>query len=169
MKGANRAPRYRTIDDMGDIPLPDLLNRHAVVVMWVIDSMIPQAIELGARWGLKYATVGFYWTKYRPSGKEHIGLGYYTRANPEQAWIWTRGNGLPVRNFSVRRWLHAPVGGHSVKPQESYARLETLFGDVSRADVFARIVRPGWDAYGDEIDGRDITEAIVARTARKDG
>lgn len=163
IKGAGRAPKYRTIEDMARVNLPAILAKDAVVILWVIDSMLPQAMELVKAWNLKFVTVGLYWTKHKPSGKEHLGTGYYTRANPEQAWILRQGKGLRVIGKGrVRRWLHAPVGKHSEKPDEAYARLEELFGDVRRADVFARKRRPGWDAIGNEIDGKDINDAIAA-------
>jgi N6-adenosine-specific RNA methylase IME4 len=89
-----------------------------------------------------------------------MGTGYYTRANPEQCWILRKGKGIKRVSASVRRWLHAPVGAHSAKPQEFYDRVVALFGDVPRLDVFARDTRPGWTCVGNEIDGLDIVEAL---------
>jgi N6-adenosine-specific RNA methylase IME4 len=159
--GARMAP-YGTLTmaEMTVLPMQRLLAQDAVALLWVIDSMLPHAMRCVDAWGLSFRTVGWYWTKVRPSGKEHIGLGYYTRANPEQCWIATRGAGLPRVSRSVRRWLHAPSGAHSEKPDAFYAAVETLFGDVPRVDVFARKQRPGWDAIGNEIDGRDIREVL---------
>lgn len=41
---------------------------------------------------------------------------------------------------------------HSRKPDEAYAFLEALTPKARRADLFARQRRPGWDAWGDELD-----------------
>lgn len=161
--GDGRAPPYRTQhgDWIASLPITRLLADDAVVLLWVTDPMIPLALRCLDAWGLKYKTVGFYWTKEKPSGKEHIGTGYYTRANPEQCWIATRGRGLHRESAAVRRWLHAPVGDHSVKPDEFYRRVEQLFGDVRRVDVFARRPRAGWDVIGEEIDGNDISDVLT--------
>lgn len=164
-KRANREVPYETmtIDDLAATDICSLLAPDAVVLLWVIDPMLPHAMKVVNAWGLKYATVGFYWTKFRPSGREHIGTGYYTRANPEQAWLLVRGKGLPRVDQSVRRWLHAPVGAHSAKPDEFFDRASRLFGAVSKVEVFARKHRPGWDALGREIDGRDIRHVAGSR------
>lgn len=158
-----RLPPYPTLTtaDLARLPIGNVLAPDAVVLLWVIDPMLPQAMRCLEAWGLQFRTVGFYWTKSRPSGKDHVGLGYYTRANPEQCWIAVRGRGIPRASMSVRRWLHAPTGGHSEKPDEFYARVEALFGDVPRIDVFARRPRPGWTSMGNEIDGQDIREALA--------
>ena len=159
--GARMAP-YGTLttSDIAGLPIKNILEPNAVVLLWVIDSMLPQAMRCLDQWGLSFRTVGFYWTKVRPSGKEHIGMGYYTRANPEQCWIATRGKGIQRVSASVRRWMHSPSGAHSEKPDEFYNRVETLFGNVSRVDIFARKTRAGWTAIGNEIDGRDIRDVL---------
>ena len=45
----------------------------------------------------------------------------------------------------------APVREHSRKPDEFYRRVER-YCDGPFADLFARERRPGWDAWGDQID-----------------
>jgi N6-adenosine-specific RNA methylase IME4 len=41
---------------------------------------------------------------------------------------------------------------HSRKPHAAYALVEALYPDARRLDVFSREYRPGWDAYGDQVD-----------------
>ena len=149
-----------TIAEIASLPVRDLLAPDAVILLWVTDPLLPRALEVVRAWGLTFKTVGFYWTKRKPSGAEHLGGGYYTRANPEQCWILTRGKGVSRADRSVRRLLAAPVRAHSEKPDLFYTEVERLFGNVPRVDVFARRKRDGWDALGDEIDGRDIHDAI---------
>ena len=161
-KGEGRSPRYprMTIAEIASLPVRDLLAPDAVILLWVTDPLLPRALEVVRAWGLTFKTVGFYWTKRKPSGAEHLGGGYYTRANPEQCWILTKGKGVSRADRSVRRLLAAPVRAHSEKPDLFYTEVERLFGNVPRVDVFARRQRDGWDALGDEIDGRDIHDAI---------
>jgi N6-adenosine-specific RNA methylase IME4 len=47
--------------------------------------------------------------------------------------------------------IYAPVREHSRKPDEMYARIERLFGDIPRIELYAREQRPGWTAWGDQI------------------
>lgn len=150
-----------TTSDIGALRVGNIMAPDSVLMVWVIDSMLPQALQCIEQWGYTYKTVGFYWTKVKPSGKEHIGLGYYTRSNPEQCWIATRGKGLARSSRSVRRWLHAPCGDHSEKPDVFYRKVEELFGPQKRVDIFARKPREGWDVIGNEIDGKDIREVLV--------
>lgn len=161
-KGEDRSPDYArmTISDLCELPISSVLADNAVVLLWVIDPMLPHALEVVNAWGLTFKTVGFYWVKHKPSGAEHMGGGYYTRANPEQVWICTKGKGLPRKNSSVRRVLNAPVGKHSEKPALFFDRVLDLFGEVKRADIFARSKRPGWTCMGNEIDGLDIRDSL---------
>lgn len=164
MKGEDRSPPYprMTLDRIKELPIFDLLQKDAVVLLWVTDPLLYQAMEVVKSWGLSFKTVAFYWTKSKPSGKEHMGGGYYTRANPEQCWLLTKGKGLPRLSRSVRRWIHAPVRTHSEKPEEFFMRVEKLFGsEVERLELFARVLRPGWIVMGNEIDGNDILLSLT--------
>jgi N6-adenosine-specific RNA methylase IME4 len=40
---------------------------------------------------------------------------------------------------------------HSRKPDATHARIEKLFGDVSRLELFAREERSGWDVWGNQV------------------
>jgi N6-adenosine-specific RNA methylase IME4 len=40
---------------------------------------------------------------------------------------------------------------HSKKPQEVRNRIELLFGDLPRIELFARQTSPGWDVWGNEV------------------
>ena len=49
---------------------------------------------------------------------------------------------------------------HSKKPDEIRDRIVELCGNVPRIELFARSKADGWDSLGNEINGRDIREAI---------
>lgn len=169
------------LDDMKRLPVPSIAASRSVLLMWSIDPMLPQALELMDAWGFEYKTVGFYWVKLNKSTPvtfeenrfiRHsvspsksvffMGLGYYTRANPEVCLLGTRkkdrekrvvGGGIPVMDKGVPRLIVSPVGRHSEKPDEARSRIERLFGDVKRVELFARSRRPGWDVWGNEVEG----------------
>jgi N6-adenosine-specific RNA methylase IME4 len=78
-----------------------------------------------------------------------IGCGYWTRANPEQCLLATRGH-PSRRSRGVRKLVVAPRREHSRKPDEIYERIEALC-DGPYLEMFARHSRPGWAAWGTEV------------------
>jgi N6-adenosine-specific RNA methylase IME4 len=118
--------------------------------------MIPQALELVTAWGFTYKTIAFYWAKLNRSHAEgkftqrdfFTGMGYWTRANPEQCILATRGR--PVRrSMSVRKLIISPRREHSRKPDEAYERIEQLVPGPY-LDLFGRASRPNWTTWGDQ-------------------
>ena len=51
---------------------------------------------------------------------------------------------------------------HSKKPDAIRNRIVELCGDLPRIELFAREISERWDCLGNEIDGRDIREAVEA-------
>lgn len=127
-----------------------------VLFMWVTDPFLEKGFEVIKAWGFQYKTVGFYWAKTSGEGFLScdrgwpIGTGYWTRANPEQCLLATRGS--PKRlNADVRKLIVSPRREHSRKPDEIYERIERLCAGPY-LELFARQRREGWDAWGDQVD-----------------
>ncbi len=139
---------YKAIAELcvGQFAAPD-----CVLFMWATDPLMPTAVNLMKWWGFAYKTVGFTWVKQTPRGKQwHMGLGYWTRANPEMCLLGTIGR--PRRkSAAVRQLITAPIREHSRKPDEIYERIEALV-DGPYCELFARQRRPGWECFGDEVD-----------------
>lgn len=168
-KGEGRSAKqhYQVMDlqAIKDLPVASISEGRSTLCMWAIDPMLPQALEVMAAWGFEYKTVVFYWVKEnKRSSGFFMGGGYYTRANPEICILGSRkkfsigplrirGGGLARVRKDIRRLIVSPVGRHSEKPEEARIRLEQLFGDVSRVELFARSRRPGWDAWGNQVEG----------------
>lgn len=111
--------------------------------------------------GFNYKTVAFTWAKQTKDAKGwSIGLGYWTRCNPEQCLLFTRGNPRR-RSASVRQLVVAPRREHSRKPDEIYDRIETLI-DGPYVELFARQRREGWSSWGNQLDVR----TSIASTGR---
>jgi N6-adenosine-specific RNA methylase IME4 len=151
-----------TLPELQALPVLHLAAQNCVLLMWAIDSMLPEAIELGRRWGFAFKTVGFYWAKERrdprprnrhppPAHRQFpLGMGHWTRGNPEQCLLFTLGT--PERlSAGVRKLIVAPRREHSRKPDEQYAAIEALCPGPY-AELFARTTRPGWDAWGNQTD-----------------
>jgi N6-adenosine-specific RNA methylase IME4 len=152
-----------TMAQLRDLPVNHLAAPDCALFMWAIDPMLPEAIELGRHWGFDYKTVAFYWAKTRrvgsKRGEDHedfadklfpMGTGYWTRANPEQCLLFTRGR--PKRlSRAVRKLIVSPRQEHSRKPDDTHERIEALV-EGPYLELFARAPRPGWDVWGNQTD-----------------
>lgn len=146
-----------SIDDIKSMNVESSAAADCVLFLWTTDPMLPIALEVIDSWGFIYKTVGFYWAKTLYSctddepllpGHFPIGTGYWTRANPEQCLLATRGH--PKRqNADVRKLIVSPRREHSRKPDEIYDRIERLCAGPY-LEMFARSTRPGWDSLGNQ-------------------
>lgn len=134
-----------------------LMDPSSVLLLWGTWPNLPDTMRVMAEWGYKYKTVALVWAKQQKKGAGwHMGLGYYTRANTEFLLLGTKGKPLPRYSKAVPQLLVARLREHSQKPLEQYERIERLFGDVPRLELFARHVQPGWSAFGHGVTG-DMT------------
>jgi len=78
--------------------------------------------------------------------------GNHTRANTEDLLIATCGAGLERASASIKQVVYSCLGEHSEKPWEVRRRLELLYGDVSRVELFARESWTGWDRWGNQCE-----------------
>ncbi|WP_369795032.1 XF1762 family protein [Serratia sp. H1n] len=76
-----------------------------------------------------------------------------------------RGAGLERADAAVKQIIYAPISQHSTKPWEARQRLERLYGDVSRIELFSRCDVPGWDHWGNECPQSNI--ALTPETFSK--
>ncbi|HGJ5884476.1 MT-A70 family methyltransferase, partial [Arsenophonus sp.] len=49
------------------------------------------------------------------------------------------------------------LGEHSQKPKEVHYRLEKLYGEVKRIELFARDKVQGWDLWGNEAPENNVS------------
>jgi len=126
------------------------LAPDCVLFLWVTDPMLEHGLDLINQMGFTYKTVAFTWIKKTRHGRDHVGMGYYTRANPEMCLLATRGKVLPRKSKSVRQLLVSPLREHSRKPDEVYERIEALF-DGPYVEMFARTQRNNWHCIGDQV------------------
>lgn len=149
-RSAERHYGCMTIDDITALPVASWAADDAVLLLWTTKPMLPRALEVIGAWGFTYKTIGFTWTKTTAAGDRFpIGMGFWTRANPEPCLLATRG--APKRkSAAVAELIISPRREHSRKPDEAYERIEALV-DGPYLEMFARHRRPGWDAWGDEV------------------
>lgn len=146
-----------TLDEMRALPVGDVAAPDCLLVMWVVSSHIPQAIELAEAWGFTYRSLGPVWFKQRhPDQAElfaddpicDLGMGYWFRQQTEIALVFGRGS--PKRlNADVRQAIFAPRREHSRKPDDVRHRIERLVAGPY-LEMFARQAPAGWVAWGNE-------------------
>lgn len=100
-----------------------------------------------------------------------MGMGNYTRSNAENVLVAVKGKGIPRLQADIKQMILAPIGAHSAKPEECRRRLERLYGDVPRIELFSRGDDPAWHHWGNECDSSVILRPgeahRVARTVVK--
>ncbi len=92
------------------------------------------------------------------------GPGHYSHSNIELCLLGAKGS-LDVNCLSVHQVVLSPINKakHSRKPTEVRKRIEKLCNSQSRIELFCtepEIRDQGWLPVGNEIDGKDIRDAL---------
>lgn len=141
-----------TLEDICDLPVFKMVNDNAALFLWAVWPRIFDARLVIQAWGFEYKTLAWEWVKLNPSGIGfHMGMGHYTRANPEPCLLAVKGS-MPVATKGERNLLITPVREHSQKPNEQYAKVDRLYPDTHRLELFARRKWDGWDVWGNEVE-----------------
>ena len=120
-------------------------SENCLLFMWTGSPVMDQAILLGRSWGFIYVTVGFVWDKCRPNP------GFYTMSECELCLTFRRGKIPKPRGArNIRQLIRCKRTRHSEKPDEARERIELMFPEQSKIELFAREKYPGWDVWGSE-------------------
>lgn len=152
--GRNAVSHYDCLDadKLARLPVGDLAASDCALFLWAVDPLLHRAMDLIRAWGFEFKTVGFYWVKLNAKARHEAdyftGLGYWTRANPEQCLMATRGK--PMRRAKdVRRLVVEGRREHSRKPDCVRERIERLVAGPY-FELFARETKLGWDCWGNQ-------------------
>lgn len=148
---------------LADIPVTEVCAQDCALFMWVVDSHIDQAIDLGRAWGFDLKTRAFTWRKLTAAGTARIGMGYWTRKQTEMCLLFTRGK-VKRLDKGVREIIDAPRREHSRKPDEQYERIERLVAGPY-LELFARQAWPGWSAWGNQVGALEVGKPAVTPPA----
>lgn len=135
-----------SLDEIKALEVSGLATDDAVLFLWTTSPKLAESLEVLASWGFVYRTC-WVWVKDR------IGMGYYARQRHELVLIATRGS-IPVPIPSARpdSVLEAPRGKHSAKPAEAYERIEAMYPEYRKVELFSRTPREGWAAWGNQCE-----------------
>jgi N6-adenosine-specific RNA methylase IME4 len=155
-KGKGRSPEAyydcMSLADIKGLPVGEWAADDCVLLLWATDPLLQKAFEIIEAWGFTYKTVGFYWAKTKkpePFYNERsffMGLGFWTRANPELCLLATHGSPRR-RRADVPKLIVSPRREHSRKPDEVYDRIEALC-EGPYLEMFARSSRSAWCSWG---------------------
>jgi N6-adenosine-specific RNA methylase IME4 len=132
-----------TIGAISALPVGHLTAEDAHLWLWVTNADVFAQAAVMAAWGFSYRSC-LTWIKPR------FGLGPYLRNQTEHLLLGVRGR-APIQFRSQGSWFYAPVQEHSHKPEEQYAIVERC-SPGPYLELFARRTRPGWDAWGNEVE-----------------
>lgn len=140
--------------DIARLPVGDLADpAGSLLFMWATFPMLEDALEVIKAWGFTYKTIGFTWAKLNPKSETpFFGVGYYTKSNAEPCLLATRGPVIKPAVNTVSSLILSPRREHSRKPDEQYERIEAMYPDLKKIELFARRKRQGWQSWGNQIE-----------------
>ncbi|MDE6434999.1 MAG: DNA methyltransferase [Lachnospiraceae bacterium] len=148
------------LEDIQNLPVSEIAASDCVLFLWVTFPLLREGLDTLRQWGFLYKTCAFNWVKRNKRAESwFMGLGYWTRSCSEICLLGTKGKPKRISK-SVPQICDARIMEHSRKPDEIRERIVELCGDLPRIELFARRQYEGWDCLGNEIDGRDIREAL---------
>jgi N6-adenosine-specific RNA methylase IME4 len=125
--------------------VPSISADDSVLGLWATVPMLPQAMEVMAKWQFTYKS-HYIWLK------DKVGHGYWNRNKHEIFLIGTRGNVIaPAPGTQWQSVIEAAVGAHSAKPEIFFEMIETYYPTVPKIELNCRgPARANWEAWGDE-------------------
>lgn len=156
-RGAEKHYPCMSTEEIVRFQIPRVAD-DSLLFLWRVASMPWDALRVAKAWGFEPKSE-IVWVKGSVKDGElvpRIGMGRYVRNCHETALVCSRGRGLDViANHGVPSVFVAPRGKHSAKPDEFRALVDKLcHGPV--AELFARTEWPGWDCFGNNVNGRRV-------------
>lgn len=154
-----------TLEQISALNVADIAADDCILFLWTTSPKLEEAFAVIRAWGFKYITSAVW-------DKELIGQGFYFRIQHEFLLICERGETLgvlmaedhellllckrgkppqPAPSDRLSSVMRERKTTHSTKPQIAYERIEQMYPNARKAELFARNRREGWDAWGDEV------------------
>lgn len=133
-----------TTDEIATYAFPRAAS--SVLYLWATAPKLLDALIVMEAWGYTYKSNAVW-------DKERIGMGYWFRGQHELLLVGTRGRDCHPPQPQDRRpsIIRERRGRHSTKPVEVYEMIEAAYPQHVKLELFARALRPGWLAMGNEI------------------
>lgn len=153
----NRRPERHypvmSLQEIMELPVKNLADDNCWLFLWTTGPHLMAANKVIESWGFAYRTIGFTWTKLNKTNDNlAFGCGSTTRANAEFCLLATKGRCRRV-SADVLSAVITRRERHSKKPDEVRNRIIRLCGNLPRIELFARERHPGWDVFGNQVEG----------------
>ena len=141
-----------SIEELSNLPIRNIIAEDAVCFLWTVDSHLKEGINILEHWGFKYKTIAFNWIKTTKNNKKCYNFSPWTLKSWELVLLGIKGKmGKYKQVNNVKGLVEAERIQHSQKPEEIRTRIDSLFGDLKKIELFARRISPGWDVWGNEV------------------
>ncbi|NCV44543.1 MAG: hypothetical protein EBW15_07100 [Actinobacteria bacterium] len=167
-KDGAAAKFYDTLTDqeIRMLPVRKLMNDKSIAFVWATGPRLDAAIYTIASWGLHYRGVAFVWVKTNRQGVPIGARGVRPSiVKPTCEFVLAcspvrKGRPMPLADESIPNTVLAPTREHSVKPDAVHERIEAMYPNAKRLEMFARRPREGWQVWGDQINQTAKAELI---------
>lgn len=145
--GRNAMRHYECMTDaeIAALPVLEWVAKDALLFLWTTAPMLARTMPILPAWGFRYVSQ-LVWIKHR------IGTGFWVRNRHEVVLIGKRGAFPCPRpapfGDSV---IEAKAREHSRKPDDLQDRIDVVWPDAVKLEMFARQARFGWQAWGNEV------------------
>lgn len=161
--GGGAEKYYNLMPDEEIFELSSLVDKvsaeNCALFLWTVPPKLNIAFKVFEAWEFRYATKAFTWIKLTKDESLIYNPGYYTASNSEDVLLGVRGSMRPTECM-IQQVVFAPRGKHSQKPEEVQDRIERMYPNATRLEMFATRQRDGWTCVGNAIDGKDIRVAL---------
>ncbi len=144
-------------EELQSLPVPKLYHKNTVMFMWATSSSLERSINLLRAWNLYYRGVAFVWLKTTQTGQLIGAQGVRPSiTKPLSEFVIAgstieRGRPLDLFDESIVQTVLAPKTRHSEKPSAVMDRLERMYPQCRKAELFCRSPRPSWYSWGNEV------------------
>lgn len=137
-----------SMQELYNLPIQEICEKDCLLFIWITNPHVDVGMELIKKWGFEFKTVAFVWHK------QATNPGFYTMSQCELCFVAKKkGGNIPkprgLRN--VRQFYSEKRTKHSKKPDEIRYRIEKMFPEQTKIELFAREKITGWDAWGNEV------------------
>ena len=144
-RNARRHYDCMTAEQLAALPVADWAAKNSLLFLWVTVPWLEKAMDIARGWEFRYVSHGVW-------DKGAISTGYWFRNQHEPVLLYRRGRfpwpGTAPFPTSI---ITAPRREHSRKPDELQDRIDAVWPDASKLELFGRRERPGWTAWGNDV------------------
>ncbi len=157
-----------TNKEIMELPVNNLTEKDCLLFIWITSPLLDIGMEVIKAWGFQYKTIAFVWNKIK------VMPGFYTMSQVELCIVAKKGNIPKPRGARhIRQYFETETneldivfpqyykesrGLHSRKPDEFRQRIERMFPEQKKIELFARKEYglfednrfDKWDIWGNE-------------------